>query len=715
MALCPTCEGLSSALHKYFKQDAHAFSRMILGSLEDLRSRPKCQMCRFLAQGLESVIDEPIRTSEPCKSLELTADKHGVIYIQNRSHPTVPHLHLLPLERSSASLSGRLIGAQCDMALLRKWLECCEAWHGPDCFTPGWLTGGRFPETAPFRLIDVQQQCLVRSRIESRYIALSYVWGKIEGLIALRENLSLLEQPLGLAKLQHMIPRTVCDAMTLVRLLGERYVWIDSLCIVQDDPEERHSLIANMDAVYGNAVLTVNAADGRDADAGLSGLPTTPRQTAQAVFEYCANQHLIIGQPLLTDLTDHCRWNTRAWTYQERFLSKRTLTFTANQVYFECQRMIWCEDVAGEIPDVVDYFQMENFLPIDWSPEFNDHMYKLHYSLHVEKSTDWVEYLRTVEEYTPRQLSFDSDMLAAFAGMSRVLEHMFNSPFLCGLPESLFHCALLWQPEEKLSRRTADADNADSFPCPTWSWAGWKGKIIYEDIMPHLKMLSGDLVKQTKPLTTWEKQTADGTHRAPIATVGEIGKFLLADFPERLPAGWHDSSGGPSDIFIDTYFYHESAPNKFHAIPTPDLRSETEHHIPWKRIATSTESATLYLQRPHHTDPPPPRDPPRLNIVDRSGTWLGSLLLDSADDVDVATPHECIALSEGGAPKPEIERPWSAEEWTPVESSGDTWYFFVNVMLVERHGGIARRAGIGKIDRTKWSGLSRSVVEVVLE
>ena len=245
-------------------------------------------MCRFLAQGLESVINKPITTSESCKSLELTPDKHGVIYIQDRSHPTMPHLHLLPLERSSASLSGRLIGAQCDMALRRKWLECCEAWHGPDCYTPGWLTGRRFPETAPFRLIDVQQQCLVRSRIESRYIALSYVWGKIDGLLALRGNLSLLEQPFGFAKLQHMIPRTVCDAITLVRLLGERYVWIDSLCIVQDDPEEKHSLIANMDAVYGNAVLTVNAADGRDADAGLSGLPTTPRQTAQAVFEYCA-------------------------------------------------------------------------------------------------------------------------------------------------------------------------------------------------------------------------------------------------------------------------------------------------------------------------------------------------------------------------------------------------------------------------------------------
>ena len=443
MASCPRCKGLSSALCDYFKQDAHFFPKTDLGSLEDLKSRPECQMCRFLAQGLEKAIDKSFGTTKISRSLELTSDKHGVVYIQDSSHPEMPHLHLLPLEESSASLSGRLVDTHCDIALLRKWLKCCEAWHGPNCYTPGWLTRDKVPEKAPFRLIDVQKQCLIRSKIESRYVALSYVWGKTKGLCALRENLSLLERPFRLAKLEHSVPRTVRDAVTLVKLLGERYVWIDSLCIVQNDPQEKHVLIANMDAVYGNSVLTINAAEGEDADAGLFGLPSTPRQTTQAVFEYCAGQHLTIGQPLLPELTDHCRRNTRAWTYQERFLSKRSLTFTANQVYFECQRMIWCEDVAGEIPGMVDYYQMENFLPTNWSPDLNDHMYKLHYSLHVEKSTDWVKYLRTVEEFTPRQLSFDSDMLAAFAGMSKVLERMFNSPFLCGLPESLFHCALL--------------------------------------------------------------------------------------------------------------------------------------------------------------------------------------------------------------------------------------------------------------------------------
>ena len=233
--------------------------------------------------------------------------------------------------------------------------------------------------------------------------------------------------------------------------------------------------------------------------------------------------------------------------------------------------------------------------------------------------------------------------------------------------------------------------------------------------MPHLKMLSSDLVKRTKPLTTWEKQSADRTHRAPIATTGETGNFLLANFPHRLPAGWHESSGGPFDIFIGTYFYHASAPNKLHAIPTPTPHKEPKSNIPWKRIATSTESTMLYLQTPAHTETPPPTDPLRLNIVDDVGTWLGSLLLDGAEDVDVSARHEFIALSEGATPKPEIERFWSAEEWTNVASGGDAWVFFVSVLLVVRWGGVARRAGIGKVDRTKWGGLTRSDVEVVLE
>jgi hypothetical protein len=61
-------------------------------------------------------------------------------------------------------------------------------------------------------------------------------------------------------------------------MIGERYLWVDSLCIVQDDPQEKHGQIANMDAIYGNAILTINAAAGQDANAGLPGVRPLSRK-----------------------------------------------------------------------------------------------------------------------------------------------------------------------------------------------------------------------------------------------------------------------------------------------------------------------------------------------------------------------------------------------------------------------------------------------------
>lgn len=714
--LCQTCKGLASAFDNYFERDEFTFSKVSLGSLTDLGSRKDCLMCQFFVCGLHESIKDLGYSSLVCESLEITCDKHRVLYIHDERNSRVPHLYLLPVVEKS-SLSGRFVHSKCDFALLQNWIKCCELWHGPCCYTPGRTISPGLPEFTQFRLIDVQEECVVRRSIETRYIALSYVWGKTQGFTTLKENLADLEEPLGLKKCEHMIPRTIADAMTVTRLLSERYLWVDALCIVQNDLHEKHRQIANMDVVYGNAVLTINAAEGRDANSGLWGLPSKPRHVQQKTLEYHPNRHLIIAQPMLTEITNRSYWNTRAWTYQERFLSKRTLTFTTYQVYFECQRIVWCEDVVAERHEVIDYFQMDDFLPIDWSAENNHHMYKLHYSLHVEKSTDWVECLRTVEEYSPRQLSFDSDVLAAFAGMIKVLEEMFNSPFLCGLPESLLHCALLWQPEEKLQPRTPNTDTSTSFPFPTWSWAGWKGKIVYEDIMPHLKMLSSELVRRTKPLVQWQKRSVDGKHLAPVATVGEMGKFLLADFLERSPEGWQSSNGGPFDIFIGTYFFHESYPNKFHAIPTPFLtRKSHNNNIPWMYISCITESAMLNLQVSKTLRDSEPNTPLRVNIVDSSSNWLGSLLMDSVESFDSHAKYEFISLSEGAAPKPEVERFWTDEEWTHIHDGEDSWYFFVNVMLINRDHpeGVARRAGIGKVDSAKWHKVAKSIVNVTL-
>ena len=713
-SICPHCQRLCQKITRYLEREDILFSRHKLNTVAEIRRRTDCPVCIFLLKAYGRSCP-PSSELDDETAIEIQTNNHGALYIQEAPQAARQRVYFLPLESSHACLSGRLIKPLCDPGLLRQWLKSCQDWHGPDCYTPGWSELITPLVKTQMRLIDVHQRCLVCTPTACRYIALSYVWGNVKAFQTTRSNVATLYQMNSLDEVSKDIPTTIVDAIDFVAKIGERYLWVDSLCIVQDDSREKHSQIANMDAIYGNALLTIDAAAGQDANAGLPGVRPFSRQVEQLIVEYQPGRRLMATQPILTGVADNSYWNTRAWTYQERFLSKRSLIFTENCTFFQCQRILWCEDIVAEKSEIIDYHQMEDYLPVDWSPERNDHMYKLHYALHVHRSTNWVEYLRTVEEYTPRMLSFDSDILAAFAGMSKVLSSMFRSHLLYGLPESLFDCALLWQPAGTIVRRTIPRyeSNLSGVYFPTWSWAGWKGKIVYEDIMPHLKMLSSELVRRTKPLVEWQKQTADGSLTAPISSTGKVGQYMLKPFEENLPEGWHVSTGGMFDIFIGTYYYHDDSPLSFFAIPThPATAPENADNLCWSRIIGKTSSIMLRIvpEQDSVTE-----NTQRFSITDDYGLWCGCVSLDCSWKERIAETHEFIVLSEGSTPKAEIERFWSTEEWTHIMGDdGTTWYHYFNVLLIEREGAVAFRAGIGKVDKARWNSLPTIVKEVCL-
>ena len=123
-----------------------------------------------------------------------------------------------------------------------------------------------------FRVLDVNSGKVVVLDKPQPYLALSYVWGQT---MRTRRNVVHYCPP------RHNVvcnidleaePATIRDAITLVRKLHERYLWIDSLCINQEDPSDKAEIVANMDAIYRGASLTIVAADGEDANAGLTRL-----------------------------------------------------------------------------------------------------------------------------------------------------------------------------------------------------------------------------------------------------------------------------------------------------------------------------------------------------------------------------------------------------------------------------------------------------------
>jgi hypothetical protein len=98
-------------------------------------------------------------------------------------------------------------------------------------------------------------------------VTLSYLWGRVETLLLLVANKTQLMRPRMLETLRSAIPRTIRDALDLVKLIGEKYLWVDCLCLVQDDPEDMKNGIANMDSVYEGSIVCIVTAAGYDGDA----------------------------------------------------------------------------------------------------------------------------------------------------------------------------------------------------------------------------------------------------------------------------------------------------------------------------------------------------------------------------------------------------------------------------------------------------------------
>ena len=90
-----------------------------------------------------------------------------------------------------------------------------------------------------------------------------------------------LERQGGINPDDPLLPRTIRDVMEVVQGLKKRYLWVDSLCIVQDGPVSNSSQIAAMDVIYSLASFTIIAASSEDADGGLPGSPRTPRKISQ--------------------------------------------------------------------------------------------------------------------------------------------------------------------------------------------------------------------------------------------------------------------------------------------------------------------------------------------------------------------------------------------------------------------------------------------------
>lgn len=134
---------------------------------------------------------------------------------------------------------GRSIQPTIDPALIKKWLSACEKFHkdGQCCPAKDIIATEDHPSgLKTLRLIDVIGRQIITAPQGCRYVALSYQWGQGKSLLFTSQSKSWFANGLlGNSFYQELIPRTIRDAITLVSRIGERYLWVDSLCLIQDN------------------------------------------------------------------------------------------------------------------------------------------------------------------------------------------------------------------------------------------------------------------------------------------------------------------------------------------------------------------------------------------------------------------------------------------------------------------------------------------------
>ena len=286
-----------------------------------------------------------------------------------------------------------------------------------------------------------------------RYACLSHCWGNPKTLI--RTTLTNKHQHITEGVTIEVLPKTYRDAILVCRKIEVDYLWIDSLCIVQDDDQDWREQASRMGDVYENAFVTIAAVTAQDASQGL--FRTTPdfrigismqkfpwirvrqqaRKPGNSDYKLAQTTHSGDSWPLYR----------RGWTYQELSLSPRVLHFGPEEVIWSCRGKLAFE---GD-PALDQYLSNAVFTNRDlarkqWSPQ-----------------ETWQH---VVQGYSFRKLTFERDKLPAIAAfVSRIKADHPEKQYIAGLWEETLHFDLLWHGSSLL-----DPSQLPRWRKPTWSW-----------------------------------------------------------------------------------------------------------------------------------------------------------------------------------------------------------------------------------------------------
>ncbi|CCD49581.1 hypothetical protein BofuT4_P096890.1 [Botrytis cinerea T4] len=254
-----------------------------------------------------------------------------------------------------ASIAGDTTMSDAALAQASKWYcECllkhttCTTSPASGCLMPTRLL--RIDEDEKHARLVVTKEKVAQV---SHYSTLSHCWGDSDILKLTISNLESFKAGISLEQL----PKTFIEAIFVARKLSIPYIWIDSLCIIQDSDDDWQTESVSMEDVYGNSILNIMATVSKNSHEGLS-RSRDPKMlelcpAIQSKWEDAENDlFYLFNKEIWNDRLYSGPLLKRGWVLQERVLSPRSLHFCDSELLWECREMASCETYPAGLPNV---------------------------------------------------------------------------------------------------------------------------------------------------------------------------------------------------------------------------------------------------------------------------------------------------------------------------------------------------------------------------
>ncbi|KAF4451232.1 HET-domain-containing protein [Fusarium austroafricanum] len=645
-----------------------------------------------------------------------------------------------------------------DLTIAKTWMKRCIAEHTSKC------ESSLIEQVSPAWVIDTKDGCLVPGNDSRPFVALSYRWGSLTTRQMGEAAFKNMATPGSLLQDNAFLTPTVKDAIYTVREIGERYLWVDAICLAPNNEKQLAEQLQLMGAIYASAKLTIVALDG-DASTGLKGLQSqSPPRTLPNIFPWKDDKSLLARHlpPLTVENLEASRYFERGWTFQEYILSPRRLIFGNQQVHWQCSCSEWHEDLpnteAEEEEDISDL----------------DKTYTEAFSNIKKGLLDFKDLGLLISEYNRRELTYPEDAFPAFNGLLKYLEKFsFKQGFLFGLPIANFDAALMWScafgmhaprssSQSGLRRRQRSARHYSVLPgtyLPSWSWIGWKGEgikilekeaqSIWSDSL--LDIAEGDPTFLlwhsviTTPITQWYSHTSpDGNGKQPIPrypTVYNKDSELSYDqevWTRRELVSTEDEDGMAllTQIGVRHLYEHINFPGRRFLWPLPQMNPVEESTQPNLEqnpfISGRTKRAWFRALRYHEYNHTVRMDM-HLSLLDRHRRLCGWIQLPNNEESlnfpeanfaeDIDTENDIPLAMDDTFLKPFPERRHLVE-LVAICLSKHPYRLpkgislglkeFYGVLWVEWTDGVAYRRGCGYVNKELWDEQDAEDVDLVL-